>query len=117
MRLSRSALAAGSESSHSVSIGVSMGPGQMALLRTPLGPNCTASDLVSAITAPFDAVYESCGTEQPTNATNEATLMTEPPPESIMAGMPYLQHRYMPLRLTLCTWSHASTGVSITEWS
>ena len=56
MRFRRSAFAAGSEKSHSVSSGVSMGPGQMALLRTPLGPNCTASDLVSAITAPFEAV-------------------------------------------------------------
>ena len=36
--------------------GVSIGPGQMAFERMPFGPNCTASDLVSAITAPLLAV-------------------------------------------------------------
>src|ERR1700747_298802 len=69
MRLKRVPFSAGSLKSHADSSGVSIGPGQIALERTPFGPNCTARDFVSAITAPLDAVYASCGTEQPTSAT------------------------------------------------
>ncbi len=44
-------------------------------------------------TAPFDAVYEICDVAAPTSATNDATLITEPPPRSSRYGMPYLQQR------------------------
>ena len=37
-------------------ISEAMNPGQIAFARTPFGPNCTASDFVKAITAPFEAV-------------------------------------------------------------
>ena len=56
LRASRSCFAASSLSSQSISSGVSIGPGQMAFDRTPLGPNCTASDLVRLSTAPLLAV-------------------------------------------------------------
>ena len=39
-----------------MSSGVSTGPGQMALVRTPLGPNWTARLRVSDRSAPLDAV-------------------------------------------------------------
>src|SRR5687768_2107331 len=93
LRANRMRLASGSVSSHAVISGVSIGPGQIALLRTPRGPNCTASDLVNAITAPLLAVYASCGTEQPSSATNDAMLITDPPPDFSISGIPYLQHR------------------------
>jgi len=68
-------------------------PGAIAFARMRLGPNCTARDLVSAITPPLLAVYASCGTVQPTSATNEATLMIQPPPARMSSGMPCLQQR------------------------
>ena len=100
-----------------MSSGVSIGPGQIALDRTPCGPNWTASDRVSDRTAPFEAVYASCGTEQPSSATNELMLMTDPDPCSIMRGIAYLQPRNTPRTLTAMTWSQTSTSVSMTEWS
>ena len=56
IRFIRLAFSAGSLNSHSINSGVSMGPGQIALDRMPLGPNCTARDFVSASTAPLEAV-------------------------------------------------------------
>jgi hypothetical protein len=50
-------------------------------------------------------------------ATNDAVLMTEPPPLSSRWGMPCLQHRKTDLRLTSCTRCHASSDVSSTETS
>src|SRR4051794_35203129 len=48
-------------------------------------------------------------------ATNDAVLMTEPPPRSSRWGIPCLQHRNTDLRLTSCTRCHASSDVSSTE--
>src|SRR5215207_7080256 len=90
LRARRSALASGSVSSQLVSSGVSIGPGQIAFVLTPFGANWTASERVSAITAPLEAVYASWGTLHPTSATNDAILTIEPPPERSIAGMPYL---------------------------
>jgi hypothetical protein len=70
-----------------------MGPGAIALERICLGPNCTASDLVRAITAPLLAVYASWGTLQPTSATNDAMLMIDPPPARSSSGIPCLQQK------------------------
>ena len=56
LRASRICLAASSLSSQSISSGVSTGPGQMALVRTPFGPNWTARLRVSASRAPLEAV-------------------------------------------------------------
>src|SRR4051812_16548578 len=48
-------------------------------------------------------------------ATNDAVLITEPPPASSRWGIPCLQHRKTDLRLTSCTRCHASSDVSSTE--
>ena len=56
LRARRSCLAASSLSSQSINIGVSIGPGQMAFVRIPFGPNWTARLRVRASNAPFDAV-------------------------------------------------------------
>ena len=68
-------------------------------------------------TAPFDAVYAICDVAAPRIATNDATLMTEPPPRSRRYGIPCLQQRKTPFAFTSCTRSHASTEVSSTEAS
>jgi hypothetical protein len=97
------------------SSGVSTGPGQSALTRTPCRANCTASSRERASTAPFDAVYEICEVAAPISATNEATLMTEPPPRSKRCGMPCLQQRKTPFVFTSWTRCQASTDVSRTD--
>src|SRR5216684_774888 len=118
LRARRTALASGLVSSQLVMRGVSIGPGQIAFDRMPCGPNCTANDFVSAITAPLLAVYASCGTEQPTNATNDAMLTIEPPlPDRCINGMPYLQPKATPFTLTASTRSQTASSVSVTEWS
>ena len=61
LRARRSCLAASSLTSQSMSSGVSTGPGQIAFVRMPFGPNWTARLRVRLRTAPFDAVYASCG--------------------------------------------------------
>ena len=53
----------------------------------------------------------------PITATNEAVLITEPPPASSRWGMPCLQQRKTRLRLTSWTRCHASSEVSSTEAS
>ena len=68
-------------------------------------------------TAPFDAVYEICEVAAPRSATNDATLITEPPPRSSRYGMPCLQQRKTPFVLTSWTRCHASTLVSRTDAS
>src|SRR5581483_8168231 len=88
------------------------GPGQRALTRTPCRANCTASSRDSESTAPFDALYEICDVAAPRIATNDATLITEPPPRASRCGMPCLQQRKTPFALTSCTRCHASTDVS-----
>src|ERR1022692_3670039 len=107
----RRSYAAGLSEKRRMSKGVSTGPGHSALTRTPWRANCTASSRLIESTAPFDAVYPICDVAAPTNATNDATLMTEPPPRSSRCGSPYLQQRNTPLALTACTRSHASGSV------
>src|SRR3954469_16301735 len=116
-RARRIRLASSSLTSQSIRSGVSTGPGQIALVRMPFGPNWTARLLVRLSTAPFEAVYASWGTEQPTSATKLAMLMIDPPPAISIAGMAYLQPRNTPRTLTAITWSQTSTDVSVTEWS
>jgi hypothetical protein len=79
----------GSDNS-SASKGVSIGPGHRALHRTRFRAYSTAISRVIARTAPFEAVYAVCEVAAPIQATNEATLMTEPPPDPMIAGIPYL---------------------------
>ena len=56
LRARRICLASSSLTSQSISSGVSTGPGQIAFVRTPCGPNWTARLRVSASSAPFEAV-------------------------------------------------------------
>jgi len=56
LRASRSCFAASSFTSQSIRRGVSTGPGQIALVRIPCGPNWTARLRVSDRRAPFEAV-------------------------------------------------------------
>ena len=53
----------------------------------------------------------------PITATNDAVLITEPPPASSRCGMPCLQQRNTDLRFTSCTRCQASSDVSSTETS
>ena len=73
--------------------GVSTGPGQSAFTRIPWRANWTPSSRDIDSTAPFDAEYEICDVAAPSSATNDATLITEPPPRSSRYGIPCLQHR------------------------
>ena len=44
-------------------------------------------------------------------ATNDAVLITEPPPAAIRWGSPYLQHKKTLFRFTSWTRCHASSSV------
>src|SRR3954453_5935045 len=112
---SRRAAFSGSFANSSWRSGVLTGPGQSAFTRTPRRANSTPSSRVIASTPPFDAVYETCEVAAPMTATNDAVLITEPPPPSSRCGIPCLQHRKTDLRLTSCTRCHASSDVSRTE--
>ena len=83
----------------SASSGVSTGPGQSALQRTPRRAHSTAISRVIASTPPLLAVYAICGVAAPISATNDATLTIEPPPESTMAGMPCLHPSQTPAQV------------------
>src|SRR3989442_15268514 len=97
------------------SSGVSIGPGQMALQRIPSLPYCTAKDFVNESIPPLETVYASCGTVQPIKATNDATLMIEPPlPCFTIGGIAYFEHKKALLRLTSITLSQSSSEISVT---
>ena len=68
------------------------------------------SRATSTSTAPLDAVYEICDTAAPITATNDAVLITDPPPASSRCGIPCLQHRNTLRTFTSCTRCHASSG-------
>ena len=74
--------AAGSSPKMFSNSGVSTGPGQSAFTRTPWRANWTPSSRDIESTAPLDAEYEICEVAAPRIATNEATLITEPPPRA-----------------------------------
>ena len=80
-----------------------------------IGFIATAISLVIASTAPFEAVYAVCDVAAPIQATKEATLMIEPPPESIIAGMPYLQPWATPFTLTARVVSQTDSSVAWIE--
>ena len=73
----------------------------------------TAISRVMASTAPLLVVYAICGVAAPMSATNDATLMIDPPPDSSIAGMPALHPSQTPLRLTSMTRSQVDSGVSV----
>ena len=93
--------------------GVSIGPGHKTLARIPRRAYSTANSRVMARTPPLLAVYAICGTADPMSATSDDTFTMVPPPESIRAGIPYLQPSQTPLRFTAITRSHVTSGVSM----
>ena len=103
--------------SSSARSGVSTGPGQSAFARMFLRANSTAISRVIARTPPLLAVYAICGAAAPMTATNDAVLMTDPPPARSSAGIAYLQPRNTPLRLMSMTRSQMSSVVLVTESS
>ena len=68
------------------SIGVSMNPGGMVLTVIPLGPNSSASDLVSPMTAAFDDTYAAMKGWPPW-ALDDEMLTMRPQPASSMWGI------------------------------
>src|SRR3954453_20244164 len=70
-----------------------------------------------ASTPPLEAVYEICEVAAPITATNDAVLITLPPPDSSRCGMPCLQQRNTLFRFTSCTRCQASRLVSSTDTS
>ena len=111
MWTSRRAAHCGSAISSAMS-GVSIGPGHKTLARIPRRAYSTANSRVMARTPPLLAVYAICGTADPMSATSDDTFTIVPPPESIRAGIPYLQPSQTPLRFTAITRSHVESGVS-----
>src|SRR5207245_9323624 len=87
-------------------------PGLGGLVLVPPRAYSTTVSLVIASTPPLLAVYAICGVAAPTSATNDATLMIEPPPERRMAGMPYLHPSHTPFKLMLMTRSQIASAVS-----
>ena len=69
-----------------------MPAGAMQLTRMPKGRYSTARERVSAMVAPLVAVYASQPGMAMTPALEEV-LMIEPPPLSLIRGIPCLQHR------------------------
>ena len=80
----------------------------------PVRAYSTAISRVIARTAPFEAVYAVCDVAAPSHATNDATLMIEPPPASSIAGIPYLQPNATPLTLIARVVSQIASSV---EWT
>ena len=76
--------------------GVWIGPGHSALTRTPVRAYSTAISRVIDSTPPLLAVYAIWATAEPMSATSEATLITDPPPDAMSAGMPCRQHNHTP---------------------
>ena len=66
--------------------GVSIGPGEMALTRTPSGVTSRASDLVKPITPALAAAYAAAGRMEPYSPAVEAKLTIEPDRGASMAG-------------------------------
>src|SRR3954452_25161378 len=65
--------------------GVRVTPGEIALTRTPAGPNSADQARVSVSSAPFVEAY-SAPTGIPRRATHEPRLTIAPPPRAAIAG-------------------------------
>src|SRR5262245_23670241 len=77
--------------------------------------NWIARDLLSAINAPFAAVYASWARAKPASADTDPTRMIEPPPARCRYGMPYLVTQKTDFRLIAMTRSQFASSVSSTE--
>src|SRR5262249_52161653 len=66
--------------------GVSVGPGDTALTRTPAGDTSRASDFVSAITPPLAAAWCAAGRTDPYSPAVDAKFATDPFPRATIAG-------------------------------
>ena len=105
----RRSSAAGSSPKICSRSGVSTGPGQRALTRTPCARELDAE---LAAHREHGALRRRVGDLRGGRAEDrheDATLITEPPPRSSRYGIPCLQQRKTPCVLTACTRSHAST--------
>src|SRR5215471_10304176 len=92
-------------------------PGWMTLERMPSFANWIARDLLSAMSAPFAAVYASWARVKPASADTEPIRMMEPPPAARKWGIPYLVTQKTDFRLMAMTRSHQVPSVSSTERS
>src|SRR5580692_909387 len=68
------------------SAGVLIGPGEIALTRTPSGLTSLASDLVKAITPPLAAAYAAAGRMDPYSPAVEAKVTIDPARRASMPG-------------------------------
>src|SRR5450755_3682180 len=78
--------------------GVRMTPGEMALTRTPAGPNSAAHALVNVSTAPLVELYRALG--MPRRAIHEPRLMIAPLPAAAITGAMAPVKKYGALTLT-----------------
>ena len=90
-----------------------MTPGEMALTRTPPGPNSAAHAFVSVLMAPFVEVYRALG--MPSRAIQEPRLMIAPPPAVTMTGAMAAVKKYGALMFTSYTSSKVTSSVVVPQ--
>src|ERR1700744_1074198 len=86
-------------------------PGEIALTRTPDGPNSAAQARVSVSIAPLLELY-SAAPGMPRRAIHDPRLMTTPPPAAAMAGATAAVRKNGALTLTPYTRSKVASSVS-----
>src|SRR6201992_193583 len=86
-------------------------PGEIALTRTPDGPNSAAGTRVSVSIAPLLELY-SAPTGMPRRAIHDPRLMTTPPPAAAMAGATAAVRENGAVTLTPATRSEVASSVS-----
>ncbi len=86
-------------------------PGEIALTRTPDGPNSAAQARVRVSIAPLLELY-SAPTGMPRRAIHEPRLMIAPPPAAAMPGATAAVRKNGALTLTAYTWSNVASSVS-----
>src|SRR5580693_3791229 len=79
-------------------LGARITPGEMALTRTPEGPNSAAHALVKVSMAPLVELYSALA--MPRRAIHEPRLMMAPRPATAMAGAMAAVRKYGALMLT-----------------
>src|ERR1700744_3706161 len=86
-------------------------PGEIALTRTPDGPNSAAQARGGVSIAPLLELY-SAPTGIPRRANHDPRLMMAPPPAVAMAGATAAVRKNGALTLTAYTWSKVASSVS-----
>src|SRR5665647_2328446 len=90
-------------------MGVITSAGHTATQRTRKGASSSASDLVSRLTPPLEAVYTAVS-GVPTTPASELRLMMQPS-VFLRCGIAWRQQKNVPLRFTPRTLSHSSSVV------